>query len=160
MSKSRRRRAVGVVLCASSISACGGDDPAPVAGSASTTSAGVAVQEGADAPVAASDSVFPPDAHAPFDLERTFELPGGGLGGVAVICDSAAGDLVYAGVSGVDGGLYTVDVGPDFPGDIIFTTGMPEIDQGFGVYQSSFDLPEYTMDFMDFDVSLQVPGCG
>lgn len=150
------------------VSGCGDDDSLTTAGpdgdSPADSTASPQPDQQADDPssdgddVVATSEVFVPQIVAQLDLERSVEVPGGGNAAVGFVCSGGGGDVAYAGVSGVDDGLYTVE-SDGVPGTITIQTGSPTSGLGAGAFQTTLDDEMYTFEFVELGVEVTIPGC-
>lgn len=149
------------------LAGCSGSDGAPRdvgSGGAETTEAlddEVSTTAGPDPGSGTADAsgVFPADVLELMDEVKVVEVPGGGRAAVGRVCRDDGSALLYAGVDGVDDGLYTVS-GEGVASPIVFTTSTPDPGRGFGASQMSLDSEEYVLEFTNFeDVSVTIRGC-
>ena len=110
--------------------------------------------------VVSSSEVFVPQIVAALDLERSVAVPSGDHAGVGFVCNSGGGDqdIAYAGVSGVNDGLYTVE-SDGVPGTITLSTGPPTSGLAAGAFQTSLKDESYTFEFIELGVEVTIPGC-
>jgi hypothetical protein len=105
-----------------------------------------------------ANGVFPADVLELMDEVQVVEVPGGGRAAVGRVCRDDGSALLYAGVDGVDDGLYTVS-GEGLSSSIVFTTSTPDPGRGFGAAQMSLDATDYVLEFTNFeDVSVTIRG--
>ncbi len=157
--------AAASVLLALSLAACGDDDNAAddqTSGEqdtgAATTEASSGQDEDTGDTASSGGEVFPENVSSVLDEMGTTGLDGGGTVGAGLTCTGNGGDVLYAGASGVDDGVYRT-LTENAASQVQFTVGPDGV--GYGAVQGTFEEDEYVVTFLDLDeAEVTLSGCG